>query len=589
MKINKDYILPIAISAVILLAWSPISKYFGWDVKPAPAAQKAPATQSPVPAAAASAVAAQPAAQPVAQTIPVPAAIDQVVQPTLSGAVPVSYGAVAKIRPEVLKNSNMEVQFSVPEAALIDSISMLDYRNAQQSGQVILDNNLNNTLNPPLQPGALSINGLTPWTVENLINHGRNGSDNSYQVERLIKDAAGNEFKLLQSWKLSGNYMIDCQIKFQAVADKAVVLGPVLVSGGDLPSWARISGDKVRGSFHKIDYAAADGRFVSYSADEKDESFVADAPAAAVQWIGVSNKYFVIALKGAQPFQATIVRLGDKSSGYLAGISAMLPNVVIPANGCIDYSFTYYAGPKIVADLEAFAPSANGMMHLSWGPLDYLARFMLTVLSWFYSLCGSYGWSIIILTLVVRILFFPITRKANLSMKKMATIQPKIKELREKYKDKPELLNQKTMEMYRTEKINPLGGCLPMLLQIPVFFALYAALNGAIQLRQVSFWWSPDLAGPDTVAHIFGLAINPLVIAMTALMVLQQHITPSAMDPMQKKMMYAMPIVMLFFFYDLPSGLTLYWTVSQIFSILQMQLQRKWDHKDETPAAVTAK
>ena len=189
--------------------------------------------------------------------------------------------------------------------------------------------------------------------------------------------------------------------------------------------------------------------------------------------------------------------------------------------------------------------------------------------------------SIIILTLLVRLLFYPVTAKANASMKKMQTVQPKIQELREKYKDNPQLLNTKMMELYRTEKVNPFGGCLPILLQIPVFFALYATLDGAVELRQVPFLWSRDLAAADTVARIplflFGwsLPINPLVIAMTILMVIQQRMTPMSMDPVQKKMMMAMPIVMLIFLYDLPSGLTLYWTVSNIFSIIQLRLQQR--------------
>ena len=164
-------------------------------------------------------------------------------------------------------------------------------------------------------------------------------------------------------------------------------------------------------------------------------------------------------------------------------------------------------------------------------------------------------------------------------MKKMQAVQPKIKELREKYKDDPQVMNTKMMELYRTEGINPLGGCLPILLQIPVFFALYATLDGAVELRQVPFLWAHDLAAADTVARIplyfFSLPINPLVLAMTALMVIQQRMTPMAMDPIQKKMMMAMPIVMLLFLYDLPSGLTLYWTVSNIFSIIQLWLQRR--------------
>ena len=210
---------------------------------------------------------------------------------------------------------------------------------------------------------------------------------------------------------------------------------------------------------------------------------------------------------------------------------------------------------------------------------QHLARFLLWCLAKLHELTGNYGISIILLTLIVRTIFYPVSAKANSSMKKMQIVQPQLKEIKEKYKDNPQLMNTKMMELYRKEGINPMGGCLPMLFQIPVFIALYHALYGAVQLRQASFLWAKDLAQPDTIAtlnlYFFQLPINPLVLVMTLLMIIQQHITPMSGDPMQKKMMFFMPIVMLLFLYDLPSGLTLYWTVSNCFSIVQLKLQHK--------------
>jgi len=227
-------------------------------------------------------------------------------------------------------------------------------------------------------------------------------------------------------------------------------------------------------------------------------------------------------------------------------------------------------------------------MHLAWGPLDYLARLLLWILVKFHGLLGSYGWSIVLLTVVVRAVFYPLTARGNASMRKMQIVQPQLKEIREKYKSNPQLMNTKMMELYRKEGVNPFGGCLPILLQIPVFFALYATLDGAVELRQVPFLWCKDLAAADTVAKIplyfFDLPVNPLVLAMTALMVIQQHMTPMSMDPVQKKMMALMPIVMLFMLYDLPSGLTLYWTVSNFFSIIQLKLQQKSREKESQSA-----
>jgi YidC/Oxa1 family membrane protein insertase len=279
----------------------------------------------------------------------------------------------------------------------------------------------------------------------------------------------------------------------------------------------------------------------------------------------------------------------DHAEYYLAALGGLYSDVTVPAGAEATFSFRCYNGPKIINLLSAFDRKASGIMNLSWGgPMDWIAEKLLSFLIFLKGICGSYGWSIIIITIIVRLLFWPITQKANSSMKRMQKLQPQIKEVREKYKDNPQTMNAKMMELYRTEKVNPLGGCLPILLQIPVFIALYSTLNGAIELRHVPFWWIQDLAQPDTVATLFGLAINPLVIVMTALMVLQQRLTPAAMDPMQQKMMMFMPIMMLFILYSLPAGLTLYWTVSQIFAILQLLLQKRMSSEENKPIKTAA-
>ncbi len=583
MKFNKDIIIGIVISAVILLGWQLLSNFFGWN-KPAAAPLPAPAAQT-APAVPASPQPAAPAApdSTAKNTAALPASL-----PTVCGAVPVQADHGPEMKPEVLELAGTEkVVFSRPGLAMVDSITLLAFDSAARDGKVVLDNNLGGTLVPPLHCGALSVNGRTAWTVASVIDHG-SLPENGYRVVRRMADASGRNFKLTQTWLLKPGYVLDYSVEFSGAADgaAALALGDVYISAGDLQNLTALTQDIEQGSEFRINCATEGGQFSMVSVDDDD---FAKLPAGQLSWIGVSNKYFAVALKSDRPFRPFVVRTEYEKKQYLASVGAVLDNVTIPAGGSSVWHFSYFAGPKTESYLSGFSPSAANMLHLSWGPLNYLARFMLWVLVWLHGICGSYGWSIIILTIIVRGLLFPVTRKANLSMKKMAAVQPKIKEIREKFKDRPEIMNQKTMELYRSEKINPLGGCLPLLLQFPVFIALYQSLSGAVQLRQVPFWWSPDLAGPDTVGHLFGLSINPLVIAMTVLMVLQQHITPTAMEPMQRKMMYLMPVVMLFFFYSLPSGLTLYWTVSQICSILQMYLQRKWDHKDEAPKPAGAK
>ena len=421
-------------------------------------------------------------------------------------------------------------------------------------------------------------------------------------VRKLVNSADPEEaFTVTQEWSIGKDgYKIDYQATITNSGSKTLTLPEMQVGGGVLGSSQQVSGDDVRGDSHYLDYreaggdhkdlaANAGGGGCSCSSGDSDAKFRAIGN-PSVQWAALSNKYFCMILSSKTPHDMVVDRTGEpkneKSIVLAVGMNVSDGSRKLDPGGSVNYTFDYYCGPKILNNLNNFNDSTDKVMHLSWGPLNYLARFMLWILVKLHALIGSYGVSIIILTLLVRLLFYPITARGNASMKKMQEVQPKLKELREKYKDNPQLMNTKMMELYRAEGINPFGGCLPILLQIPVFFALYSTFNGAVELRQSSFLWCYNLAAPDTVAYIFSIPINPLVLIMTALMILQQYLTPMSMDPAQKKMMMIMPVVMLFLFYNLPSGLTLYWTVSNIFSIIQLRLQQRGSKTTEAaPAA----
>ena len=227
----------------------------------------------------------------------------------------------------------------------------------------------------------------------------------------------------------------------------------------------------------------------------------------------------------------------------------------------------------------------NLFMFYKVGWIGFISELMLKALLWFYSFIGSYGLSIIMLTIIVKALFWRMTNKSTESMKKMSTLSPKIKELNEKYKDNPQVKQQKIMELYREAGVNPVAGCLPLFLQMPVFIALFNALRGAIELRHSEFLWIADLSQPDTIFEIAGLPIRPLAIAWAVSMFLQQKIVPSTADETQKKIMMFMPVVMLFICYGMPSGLTLYWTFSTFMSILQYYLNNKKASANETQTA----
>jgi YidC/Oxa1 family membrane protein insertase len=222
--------------------------------------------------------------------------------------------------------------------------------------------------------------------------------------------------------------------------------------------------------------------------------------------------------------------------------------------------FLLYAGPKRYETLEA---QGVGLEHIiDFGFFSIISRPLFWFLKYLYKFIGNYGWAIVILTIVVRVPFIPLLNKSQKSMKKMQKIQPLMAELKEKYKNDQQKLQKEMMVIYKKHKVNPVGGCLPMLIQLPVFFALYKTLLVAIELRQAPFiLWITDLSVKDPF-YVF-----PIAMGLT--MVLQQKMTPSAMDPKQAKMMMLMPIVFTFMFLSFPAGLVIYWLVNNVLGIIQ--------------------
>jgi YidC/Oxa1 family membrane protein insertase len=190
--------------------------------------------------------------------------------------------------------------------------------------------------------------------------------------------------------------------------------------------------------------------------------------------------------------------------------------------------------------------------------------FLLTV----HRVVPNYGLVILVLALVVRVLFHPLTVKSLQSQRKLQELKPELDAINAKYKDNPELRTKKTMELHKRNGVNPLGGCLPLLVQMPVIYALYNVLMNAMELRKAPFvLWIDDLSSPDTVGHLMGIPINVLPLLMAATMFWQQKLTPT--DPRQAPMLIMMPLMMVFFFYGLPSGLVLYWTVTNLLAVVQ--------------------
>jgi len=239
-------------------------------------------------------------------------------------------------------------------------------------------------------------------------------------------------------------------------------------------------------------------------------------------------------------------------------------------------SMSYYVGPKELSSLRALGNHQAEIM--DFGMFRWLCEGLVWSLKGIYALLPNYGVAVILLTLIVRIIFWPLTHKGTESMKRMQALQPKLAELKEKYKDKPQKLQQETMALYKENKINPLGGCLPMVIQIPVFFALFSVLRSAIEMRFAPFLWVGDLSEPENLLAgmlPFGLSLNILPLFMAATQAWQQHLTPTGGDPAQQKMMMFMPVIMLMFLYNMPAALVLYWTANQVLMIVQLLRQKR--------------
>jgi YidC/Oxa1 family membrane protein insertase len=318
---------------------------------------------------------------------------------------------------------------------------------------------------------------------------------------------------------------------------------------------------------HHGPVALIDRKFVYESAvGLKDK----DLGPGRIRWGGYSDTYFLAAM---------IPPEGEVHHLFLsASQGTTFTKITIPwKNEPIIY--TLYVGPKEFEALNAVNPMLDRAIDFGW--FHFIARPLVYLLRFSHSFSGNYGIDIILLTFLVKVAFFPLSNKSFQSMAKMREVQPLMERLREQYKDDREKLNKEMMELYRRYKINPLGGCLPMIVQMPVFIGLYQTLSNAIELRQAPFvGWIQDLSQPDRLGSLDLLFIHPpgipvLTLLMGATMLIQQAMTPVSGDPAQQKMMMLMPVIFTIMFVNFPAGLVLYWLVNNVLSIAQQYAYQK--------------
>jgi YidC/Oxa1 family membrane protein insertase len=300
-----------------------------------------------------------------------------------------------------------------------------------------------------------------------------------------------------------------------------------------------------------------------------------------ISWIAYEEPYFMTAIIDEDTKKA-----GVKSTVLPDGeirIAYSPDSLSLGKNESTINRFTLYLGPRDLYILKSLDKNLEKAVNFGW--FDIIAKPLLVALRFFNKYLSNYGLSIILLTILIKILFWPLTRKSYQSMKEMRKLQPMMAKIREKYKNNKQEMNKQLMGLYKTYKINPMGGCLPMIIQMPVFFAFYRILPNSIELRHAPFiLWINDLSAPERLFSLpfkiplmappYGIPI--LTLLMGASMFLQQKMTPTPGDPSQAKMMMMLPIVFTFLFINFPSGLVLYWLVNNLLSIAQQyRINRK--------------
>jgi YidC/Oxa1 family membrane protein insertase len=436
------------------------------------------------------------------------------------------------------------------------------------------------------------------------------------RAEKLLPDG----LLLTKEFHLSSNYLVNASVDLKNTSDKPLTLpAQEFVTGTATPMDVDDNGLYLGVTwFDGTNYVDNGMRyfntntttFFGFMSRTPTPEFRAGA--GDVVWASAHNQFFALLAmtRTNEPAMQIVARpvnlfpLAENSIATGTGIQTALvyPAQTLPANSSVERQIVFFAGPKEYRTLarigEDFQNHADLAMNFGtgyisfWGVGTFFAKLLLSSMNWLHDVTKmGYGWAIVVITIILRAVFWPLTAASTRSMKRMQALAPEIKALKEKYKDDPQKFTQKQMELWKKNKVSPMGGCLPMMVQMPVFFGFLAMIRCAIELRGAHFLWVADLTKPDTLFLIpgFNFPFNLLPLLMVGVMVWQAHLQPASpgMDPSQQKMMRFMPLIMLLFLYNYSSGMALYMTVSTALGILQMQLTKTNRPANQPPAAAT--
>ncbi|EEF59916.1 membrane protein insertase YidC [Pedosphaera parvula] len=534
-------------------------------------------------------------------------------------ALGTNQAAIAPAQPAFEAGTNVASQFAVntnqPEETLVvtndnavytftsrggglKEVELLHYpetvsalrRRAQRTNQFA-------TLNTPAAPPVLSILGNDSLTGDGVFKLSQ--VPGGVHAEKVLT----NGLKVVKEFRLGTNYLMSASVRMENQSRQPLQLSPQeVVLGTATPLGIQDNGQVVGMLWYNSNKVASVGPSF-FNTNTTKLFFFPRTPETEyragsndVVWVALKNQFFTLATMPQIPAPSVVAHLTylpppsreevsstPKAVAQPTGVTAALeyPGQTLAPGGFVERNYDIFTGPKEYKTLARIAARFNNDIDkvMEFGLFSPISKMLLLGMNWLHHrLSVSYGLTIILITVLIKIVFWPLTAFSTKSMKRMQALQPQIKAIQEKYKDEPQKVSQKTMEFYRKNKVNPLGGCLPALLQIPVFFGFFAMMRGAIELRGAHFLWMGDLSQPDTIFIIpgFNFPINPMPLLMGVTMLWQISLAPPSpgMDPAQQKMMKFMPLMILLFVYSQPSGLALYYTVQNLLTILQTKLTK---------------
>ena len=466
--------------------------------------------------------------------------------------------------------------------------------------------------------GSESLAGDGVFTLSKFSGRWPDGSNSTRMVSGIrAEKLLPNDLFLVKEFELASNYLVNVRVQFENRSTQPLALpSQQWVAGTATPLNAQDDEQLVGLQWYSA--ASRSDRSVDRSYfDNKTLGCFAGTPISdyrynesSVSWVSAHNQFFLLALIPALPateVTATRFNLPIPSREQITAVRGTLTNQFalqvnmhfaatnLTAGQVMEQQFMLFAGPKEYRTLERIgADLKNGLDKVMGygGFFGFFSRLLLLSMNGLNALGLGYGMAIIAITVIIKLLFWPLTQASTRSMKRMQLLQPQMKALQAKFKDDPAKLNKKMMEFMKENKVSPLGGCLPLLLQIPVFIGFFQMVRSAIELRGASFLWACDLSRPDTIFTIPGIDfnVNPLPLLMGATMLWQASLTPPSpgMDPAQQKLMKYFPLMFLFMLYNYSSGLTLYWTVQNLLSITQMKLTKTVPLETAKPVSAVA-